>query len=153
MLLWHFLHTTNVLRRRAAIVCIHRGFSRCPLTFRSASLRTWCTCTSRCEPHSSHLSAKSRLISSLRSGHLVLIGFRSLSIAFCRRRSGIPPKYAVSGGLPSPRSTVTLRHLYLPSGSSRVCLYFLAIVATLVLCLWASVFSSDACMVQRSFDS
>ena len=56
-----------VFRRLVAIICIHRGCSPWPLTFRSRRARTWWTCTSTVDPHISHSFARSLCISSLRS--------------------------------------------------------------------------------------
>ena len=80
-------------------------------------------------------------------------GSRSRRIAFFCRRSGIPPKVATSGFLPSPRSTLTCRHLRGPCGVSIVAPYLRAIFDTDESYLPASVFSSEVTMTQCSRSS
>jgi hypothetical protein len=54
----HLRHTTDVLRRLAAICLTYTGFSFRPGFSRSASLRMWCTSTFSFDPQSSHWSAR-----------------------------------------------------------------------------------------------
>src|SRR5260370_33971335 len=92
-------------------------------------------------PQPSHVSASSRLISSLLVGGL-RSGGRSWIWVFRSRLSGIPPNRATSGFLPS-RSTMISRHFRGPCASLTVFLYLARILATLVLCLFASAFSNE----------
>ena len=148
MFTWHSWQTTNVLRRRAAMIFFHTGTSRPPLSFKSASLRMWWTSTFSVELHSSHLSARSRLSSSVRPT-LWTYGLSLRTACGCRVRE-IPPNRAMRGGLFS-RSRLTSKQVRVfPSGVCVLALYLAYMAATDVWCLQASVFMSDCSAIQRS---
>ena len=95
----------------------------------------------------SHRPARSRPISSLRRT-VTGTGSRSTGTVFFCRRSGMPPNRATSGFLPSPRSTLTWKHLRGPCGVWTVALYLRAIFDTDESCFPARVFSNEVTMTQ-----
>jgi hypothetical protein len=125
MVLWQVRQTARVLRRFLAMSCAHAG-GGCPAAARSASLRTWCTCTlAGCSP-SSHHPARSRLMSWLPRGRVSGAAGRSLMTALRCRFSGMPPKRATSGFLPS-RWVRASKHLRGPCGVAMVAMCLRAI--------------------------
>ena len=141
MALWHFLHTTRVFLRRAAIVFFHsvRSFFS-PWT--SASFLMWCTSTSSVDPHISHLSARNLCkisVCPLR----VVFGVWSSIFPNGFRISEKPPNLAIKAFLPS-LTTVTCMHFRVfPSSVTTLAAYFIYIAFTDALCLAASVLRRD----------
>ena len=109
----------------------------------------FCACF---EPQSSHVSASSRLTSSLGSWppFWEKSGSRSVSMALSCLLNGMPPNRATNGFFPLARSTTTCQQRNVPYGVSVVARYFSDRAFKLFRCFRANVLNSEACMTQCS---